>query len=43
MVISGVQFLIFGLFGDLLVTLQKETIEALRGKDIGKGKGEGKK
>ncbi|HJH26837.1 MAG TPA: TIGR04182 family glycosyltransferase, partial [Methanophagales archaeon] len=42
MVISGVQFLIFGLFGDLLVTLQKETIEALRGKDIGKGKGEGK-
>ncbi len=32
MIISGVQFLIFGLFGDLLVTLQKETIEALRGK-----------
>lgn len=32
LIISGVQFFIFGLFGDLLVTLQKEEIEALRGK-----------
>ncbi|MHC1610445.1 MAG: S-layer glycoprotein N-glycosyltransferase AglJ [Candidatus Methanospirareceae archaeon] len=32
LIISGVQFFIFGLFGDLLVTLQKEGIEALRGK-----------
>lgn len=31
MIISGVQFLIFGLFADLMVTLQKEAIEALRG------------
>jgi len=36
LIISGVQFLIFGLFGDLLVTLQKEAIETLRGE--GKGK-----
>lgn len=31
MIISGMQFLIFGLFADLMVTLQKEAIEALRG------------
>ncbi len=31
LIISGVQFLIFGLFGDLLVTLQRESIETLRG------------
>ncbi len=31
LIVSGVQFLIFGLFGDLVVTLQKEAIEALRG------------
>ncbi|MCW3134224.1 MAG: S-layer glycoprotein N-glycosyltransferase AglJ [Methanophagales archaeon] len=37
LIISGVQFLIFGLFGDLMVTLQKEAIEVL------KGNGEGKK
>jgi len=36
MIISGVQFLIFGFFGDLMVTLQKEVIEALRGKGEGK-------
>ncbi len=30
MIISGVQFLIFGLLGDLIVTLQKETLAALR-------------
>lgn len=36
MIISGVQFLIFGLFGDLLVTLQKEAIETLRGEEEGK-------
>jgi len=36
MIISGVQFLIFGLFGDLLVTLQKEAIETLR--EEGRGK-----
>ena len=33
LIISGVQFFIFGLFGDLLVTLQREEIEALQGKD----------
>ncbi len=33
MIISGVQFFIFGLFGDLLVKLQKETIETLRGEE----------
>ncbi len=32
LIVSGVQFLIFGLFGDLVVTLQKEAIEVLRGK-----------
>jgi len=32
LIISGVQFFIFGLFGDLLVTLQREEIEALQGK-----------
>jgi len=32
MIISGIQFLIFGLLGDLLVTLQRETLEALRGR-----------
>ncbi|MFZ2070866.1 MAG: S-layer glycoprotein N-glycosyltransferase AglJ [Halobacteriota archaeon] len=37
MIISGVQFLIFGLIGDLIVTLQKEMLAALMGKD-GKGK-----
>lgn len=31
MIISGMQFLIFGLFANLMVTLQKEAIEALRG------------
>lgn len=31
LIISGVQFFIFGLFGDLMVTLQREEIEALRG------------
>ena len=36
LIISGVQFLIFGLFGDLIVTLQKEAIEALRSKGEGK-------
>lgn len=36
MIISGVQFLIFGLLGDLIVTLQKEAIEALRDKGEGK-------
>ncbi len=36
LIISGVQFLIFGLFGDLLVTLQKEAIETLRGEEEGK-------
>jgi len=30
MIISGIQFLIFGLLGDLLVTLQREMLEALR-------------
>jgi dolichol-phosphate mannosyltransferase len=30
MIISGVQFLIFGLLGDLIVTLQKEMLAALR-------------
>ncbi len=38
LIISGVQFLIFGLLGDLLVTLQKETIEALRDRDMDTGK-----
>ena len=33
MIISGVQFFIFGLFGDLLVRLQKEAIETLRGEE----------
>ena len=32
MIISGVQFLIFGLLGDLLVTLQREMLEALKGR-----------
>jgi len=32
MIISGIQFLIFGLLGDLLVTLQREMLEALRGR-----------
>ncbi|RJS82172.1 S-layer glycoprotein N-glycosyltransferase AglJ [Methanophagales archaeon] len=36
LIVSGVQFLIFGLFGDLVVTLQKEVIEVLRGKGEGK-------
>ncbi len=36
LIISGVQFLIFGLFGDLLVTLQRESIETLRGEGEGK-------
>ena len=36
MIISGVQFLIFGLLGDLLVTLQREMLEALKGRG-GKG------
>jgi glycosyltransferase (TIGR04182 family) len=36
LIISGVQFLIFGLFGDLIVTLQKEAIEALSSKGEGK-------
>lgn len=31
LILSGVQFFIFGLFGDLMVTLQREEIEALRG------------
>ena len=31
MIIIGVQFLMFGLLGDILVTLQKEMIEVLRG------------
>jgi glycosyltransferase (TIGR04182 family) len=30
LIITGVQFFIFGLFGDLMVSLQKETIEVLR-------------
>ena len=30
MIISGIQFLIFGLLGDLLVTLQREMLEALK-------------
>ncbi|MBE0515881.1 MAG: S-layer glycoprotein N-glycosyltransferase AglJ [Methanophagales archaeon] len=30
MIISGVQFLMFGLLGDILVTLQKDMIEVLR-------------
>lgn len=38
LIISGVQFLIFGLLGDLLVTLKKETIESLRDRDTGKEK-----
>jgi len=33
MIISGVQFLIFGLLGDLIVTLQKETLAAMRDRD----------
>ena len=33
LIISGIQFFIFGLFGDLLVTLHKEEIEALRNKE----------
>jgi len=33
MIISGVQLFMFGLFGDLLVALQKETIEMLRERD----------
>jgi dolichol-phosphate mannosyltransferase len=36
LIVSGVQFLIFGLFGDLVVTLQKEVIEVMRGKGEGK-------
>ena len=32
LVILGIQFFIFGLLGDFLVTLQKEVLEALRGK-----------
>lgn len=31
MIISGVQFFIFGLLGDLMVSLQKEAIEAVKG------------
>jgi dolichol-phosphate mannosyltransferase len=30
MIIAGVQFFMFGIFGDLLVTLQKDTIEVLK-------------
>jgi len=33
MIISGVQFIIFGLLGDLIVTLQKETLAAMRDRD----------
>jgi len=33
LIISGVQFFIFGLFGDFLVTLQKELMEVLQGKE----------
>ena len=33
MIITGVQFLIFGLLGDLMVTLQKETLASLRDRD----------
>ncbi len=37
MIISGVQFLIFGLLGDLLVTLQRETLEALKEREGKRG------
>lgn len=33
MILAGVQFFMFGLFGDLLVTIQKETIEMSRDRD----------
>ncbi|MBA5942508.1 MAG: S-layer glycoprotein N-glycosyltransferase AglJ [Methanophagales archaeon] len=33
MIMSGVQFFMFGVFGDLLVTVQKDTIEMLRDRD----------
>jgi len=33
MIITGVQFLIFGLLGDLMVTLQKEMLASLRDMD----------
>lgn len=32
LIITGVQFFMFGIFGDLLVTLQKDTLEVLRDK-----------
>jgi hypothetical protein len=31
MILSGIQFFIFGLLGDLMVSLQKDAIEALKG------------